>query len=288
MPELAEVETVRRQIDKILKNRKIKEVIFDPTDRFMFAFAKPEQVKKALQGAKVLGTGRRGKYFWIKLDRKPWPIIHLGMSGNVAFLEPKKKNGHQKAWGGAALWNEHAKTPRERLWFSRLLLIFQGGFEMAVTDPRRFGRMWLAENPEAHPKIRALGFDPLIDFPKAQDLFTKLQKRKKAIKSVLLDQSLFAGIGNWLADEILYHARLSPHRTASQLTAAEVKNLHKALLMVVKKSVAVGADYEKFPKNWLFHHRWGKSKTAKTSRGQKIIHEDIGARTAAWVPDWQK
>ena len=288
MPELAEVETVRRQIDKVLKNKKIKEVVLDPNDKYMFAFAKTNEVEKVLTGAKILGTGRRGKYFWIKLNRKPWPMIHLGMSGNVAFLEPKKKNGHQKAWGGAALWNDHAKTPRERLWFSRLLLIFEGGFEMAVTDPRRFGRLWLSEDPETHPKIKALGFDPLIDFPTAKELGLKLQKRKKSIKSVLLDQSLFAGIGNWLADEILYHARISPHRLANELKSQEVKKLHDSLLMVVKKAVAVSANYEKFPKDWLFHHRWGKSKTAKTSRGQKIIHEDIGARTAAWVPGWQK
>ncbi len=287
MPELAEVETVRRRIDKVLKNRKIKQVVLDPQDRFLFAFADVLQIQKSLKGAKILGTGRKGKYFWLELNRRPWPIFHLGMTGNVAFLEPKSKLGHQNAWGGSALWSEGEKSPRERLWFSRLLLIFEGGYEMALTDPRRFGRMWLTDDPKQHPKIKKLGFDPLIDFPPPKDLALKLARRKRAIKSVLLDQSLFAGIGNWLADEILYHSRLSPHRLASSLTLPEVKRLHAQTLMVVTKAVAVSADYNKFPVNWLFHHRWGKSKTAKTSRGQKIIHEDIGARTAAWVPGWQ-
>jgi len=121
-----------------------------------------------------------------------------------------------------------------------------------------------------------------------KELGLRLKTRKKAIKAVLLDQTLFAGVGNWLADEILYQARLSPHHLASDLTAAQTKALHKSVLAVVKKAVSVSADYERFPKTWLFHHRWGRVKNSKTSRGQKIIHEEVGGRTTAWVPGWQK
>src|SRR5690554_743953 len=99
MPELAEVETVRRQIEKRLVGRKIKEVILDKADRFLFAFNKPSEVEAALLGAKITGTGRKGKYFSITLNRKLWPIFHLGMSGNVAILDPKAKaSGHEKIW----------------------------------------------------------------------------------------------------------------------------------------------------------------------------------------------
>lgn len=288
MPELAEVETVRRQIDKHLKGRKVTEVIGDDSDRYLFAHAKLSDVKKALKGAKIRGTGRKGKYFWIELDRKPWPVFHLGMSGNVAILDPKAKSGgHQKIWGGAKLWSESNKDYRERLSHARLVLELDKGFELAYLDPRRFGRMWLVDNPEESAPISKLGFDPLIDFPSVKILGEKLKRRRKAIKSVLLDQGLFAGIGNWLADEILYQARLSPHHLAADLTATQVKALHKQTLAVVKKAVATNADYEQFPKTWLFHERWGKSKKAKTSRG-KIKHEDIGGRTSAWVPGWQR
>ena len=289
MPELAEVETVRRQIEKHLQGRKIKDVVLDSSDRYLFAFAAPKLVAKALKGAKIVGTGRKGKYFWIELDRKPWPIFHLGMSGNIAILDPNAKAlGHQNAWGGAKLWSERNQELRERLWFSRLLISMDKGIEMAFIDPRRFGRMWLTEDPWENSRVKKLGFDPLLDFPKPAVLADRLKKRKKAIKSVLLDQSLFAGIGNWLADEILFQARLSPHHLASELNLLQVKVLHKQVLAVVKKAVSVHADYERFPKSWLFHERWGKSKTAKTSRGQKIIHEQIGGRTTAWVPGWQK
>ncbi len=289
MPELAEVETVRRQLEKRMVGRKIKEVIVDPQDRFLFAFAPIKDVIKALQGARVTGTGRKGKYFWLELDRKPWPLFHLGMSGNVALFDPKAKDlAHEKIWGGAKMWSERDEDLRSRLWFCRLLLRADKGFEMALIDPRRFGRMWLTDDPWQHSRIKKLGYDPLLDFPPVKELAERLKKRKKSIKSVLLDQSLFAGIGNWLADEILFQAKLSPHHLASQLKPAQVKQLHKNVLAVVKKAVAVQADYERFPRTWLFHERWGKNKKAKTSRGLQIIHEDIGGRTTAWVPGWQK
>lgn len=288
MPELAEVETVRKRIIQQLRQEKIKEVIVDESDRFLFAFATPEAVKKSLIGATVKGAGRKGKYFWIELDRKPWPLFHLGMSGNLTFLNPRAKNfNHERTWGGAKLWKEKDEDLKKKLWFSRILIRTKNGVEMSLLDPRRFGRMWLTNDPWTHSRIKKLGYDPLLDFPSMAVLQQRLQKRKKSIKSVLLDQTLFAGIGNWLADEILYQARLSPHHLASRLTTAQIKNLRLQILKVVKKAVKVEADYEQFPKAWIFHHRWGKAKGAKTSRG-KILHEEIGGRTTAWVPDWQK
>ncbi len=289
MPELAEVEAVRKQIERRLVGKKIKEVVVDANDRYLYAFAPAAEVEKALKGAKITGTGRKGKYFWLELNRKPWPIFHLGMSGNIAILDPGlKKDKHEKIWGGAKLWNSHDQDLKEPMWFCRLKMKFEKGFEMAFIDPRRFGRMWLTDDPWTHSRIKKLGYDPLIDFPNVKILSERLSKRKKAIKSVLLDQNLFAGVGNWLADEILFQAKLSPHHLASALKPLEIKALHKSVLSVVKKAVSVDADYERFPKTWLFHHRWGKNLNAKTSVGHKIIHEEVGGRTTAWVPGWQK
>lgn len=310
MPELAEVETVRKFLDKTLRGKKIKEVDVDMSDKYLYAFAKPKDVKNSLEGAKFIGSGRRGKYFWLELSGGISLIIHLGMSGNVSVKLPKKTKGkttveqHLRLWGGIALQSEakskanpvrkHAgpngedllKRPNH-LWFCRLLIKMVDGTEVALLDPRRFGRLWLSRDPLHHSRIEKLGFDPLISFPSAQDLERILRRRKMAIKPLLLDQTIFAGIGNWLADEILFQAKMSPHRKASQLKLKDVSDLRKAILSVVKKAVAVDADYERFPKTWIFHHRWGKSKKAQTSRGDKIIHEDIGGRTAAWVPSVQ-
>ena len=119
--------------------------------------------------------------------------------------------------------------------------------------------------------------------------FTHLvAKRKAPIKGVLLDQGFAAGVGNWIADEVLYQACVAPHRRACELTPAEVKSVRACLSRIVVKAVKVNADEDRFPRTWLFRHRWGRSPDATTARGEKIIHRTIAGRTTAWVPQRQK
>jgi formamidopyrimidine-DNA glycosylase len=288
MPELPEVETVRRKMEKALKGKRIVEVHGDPGDRFLFREAGLPAVKETLLGATVRGSGRKGKYFWLQLNRHPWPLFHLGMTGNVEIRSPRAK-GHAKSWGGLRLWsNKGGHGGEGRLWFCRLLLTAEDGTEVALTDPRRFGRLWLCEEPLLHPRVRKLGFDPLLHFPPASELAPLLRKRKAPIKSLLLDQGLFAGVGNWIADEILFQARLSPRRLASSLEPPEVKRLREKTVHIIRRAVEVDADYDRFPRTWLFHHRWGRDADAYAYGRQKIIHEEIGGRTTAWVPSRQK
>jgi len=101
---------------------------------------------------------------------------------------------------------------------------------------------------------------------------------------VLLDQSLFAGVGNWIADEVLYQARLSPRRPASSLSLAEIVRLRRRLHDVIARAVRVDAEGDRFPRSWLFHARWGRRVGAVTARDEAIVHETIGGRTTAWVP----
>lgn len=288
MPELPEVETSRRRVEKSLKGKRLVEVLPDEDDRIVFDRDDPADFRKAIEGAKVRGSGRKGKYFWLELDRRPWPVFHLGMSGNVEIR--KGRGGFAKAWGGVKLWSEPKRLDRDAkfLPYCRLRLVADDGTEVAITDPRRFGRIRLAEDPVNEAPISLLGFDPLLDFPSARELAVFLAKRRAPIKAVLLDQGLFAGVGNWIADEVLFQARLSPHRLASKLSLAEVGVLRAKVISVVKKSISVDADYDRYPKSWLFHHRWGKTKDASTSRKQKIVHDTIGGRTTAWVPSVQK
>lgn len=243
---------------------------------------------RALKGATITGSGRRGKYFWLELNRKPWPIFHLGMTGSFSVLFPKRKKIKKPVWDGLKLHSQGDSSAPDRLWFCRFLFKMADGTEVALLDPRRFGRLWLSDDPESQPRIKKLGFDPLIDFPQADVLFERIHKRRVAIKTILLDQKLFAGIGNYLADEILFQSKISPHRLGSEMKLKDVITLRKSIMNIVKKAVAVDANYEAFPKTWLFHHRWGKSKTAQISTGAKIIHDEIGGRTTAWVPTIQK
>lgn len=285
MPELPEVESVRIKLSKELKGEIVKEVVTDPHDRWLYKNVSANKVEKALTGAKITGAGRKGKYFWLELNRRPWPVFHFGMSGNVALFEKKKGGGHKKIWGGVELQSE-GEDNEKLLWHSRLMLIMKSGVEMAFLDPRRFGRMWLAEDPWKLPEIKRLGGDPLLDFPSSQELSKMLARRKAPVKSVMLDQKVFAGIGNWLADEILFQSKIDPHRLASKLSAREISRIHGKTKEVCHLAVEAKAVYERFPKKWLFHVRWGKK--AGFAGGKEIRHDEIGGRTTAWVPAIQK
>jgi len=290
MPELPEIETARTRLHRALRGKKIAKVIVDKEDFVCYDRDEPQAVARLLRGAVVRNTGRKGKYFWLELDRKPWVLLHLGMTGNVEIRNYRRGVAEPEwGWGGLSLWSARHQPPsRGKLpRFCRLFLTLENGVEVAVTDPRRFGRIRLSEDPQNSPSLKKLGYDPLTGFPSAKILHEKLRKRRVAIKAVLLDQSIFAGVGNWIADEVLYQAKLNPHRLTSEMTLAEVGQLRQKLLYVIRTSVKLEADYELYPKNWLFHYRWGKQKNAEDGRGRAILHETIGGRTTAWVPDRQ-
>lgn len=286
MPELAEVETVRRAIDEHLVGRTIREVEADPHDRFLYAFAKPAAITSALTGAKLKGTGRKGKYFWLEFNRPERLIIHLGMTGNMALIDPSVGRSRSAAWEGLQLYSAGTTSLWSRLKFCHFRLKFSSGRDLLLLDPRRFGRLWLSEDPATHPRVKQLGYDPLLEFPTAVALGKLLQRRKGPIKAALLDQKLFAGIGNWLADEILFQSRLDPRRPSHRLSPKEVARLRSKTLTVVRTAVAKRADYSRFPKSWLFGQRWGDVKHPRVKQGE-IVRQTIAGRTTAWVPDWQ-
>ena len=107
------------------------------------------------------------------------------------------------------------------------------------------------------------------------------------MKALLLDQSFAAGVGNWIADEVLYQARIAPRRPARSLSDAELDRLRARLRAVVRTAVRLGADSDRFPRSWLFHRRW-RRRPGVTVRGHAIRWETVAGRTAAWVPAVQR
>jgi formamidopyrimidine-DNA glycosylase len=265
MPELPEVETARRRAARRLTGRRIVAVA-TVRDPIVYHRTSPRRFADAVRGRRVVAVRRRGKHIWMELDRRPWPLLHFGMSGWLEVYE----NG----------------VPRPRFW--KLELATEDGARVAFTDPRRLGRIRLQTDPLRERPLSDLGFDPLEGLPPAGELALVLGRRTAPAKSVLLDQSLFAGVGNWIADEVLYQARLDPRRPASSLSLAEVARLRRRILAVVRRAVAVGADADCFPRTWLFRHRWGRRPDARTARGERIEHLTIGGRTTAWVPSRQR
>lgn len=280
MPELPEVESVRRLMRRVLQGKKIVKVTV-ADDEIMLSGVPSEAIVKALEGRTVTEVGRKGKYFWLELDETPWLFGHLGMSGWIRELGKPTRRLHSH---GEAPLDDDQGVPR----FLKLLIEAEDGSRIAFTDGRRLGRMWLSDSPEENKSIKQLGFDSYDELPKAADLQKILARRKTAIKAVLLDQGVFAGIGNYLADEVLYQSKIAPKRLANSLSEKEVKALHKAIAHVLEFAVGVDADYEQFPESWLFHHRWGGGKGKEHIGKHAIVRETVGGRTTAWVPDVQK
>jgi formamidopyrimidine-DNA glycosylase len=171
--------------------------------------------------------------------------------------------------------------------FAKIRLHFGDGGELVMVNKRRLGRIRLRALPELEPPISELGFDPLEDPPSAAEFTRLVARRTGVLKGLLLDQSFAAGVGNWIADEVLYQARLDPRRRASDLTPAESVRMRSALLRVVGKAVEVDADKRRFPRTWLFHRRWGKGEDARTAKGEPIEFLTLAGRTTAWVPGRQ-
>jgi formamidopyrimidine-DNA glycosylase len=180
------------------------------------------------------------------------------------------------------------EDPADRPRFWKLEVVLDDGTRIAMPNARRLGRIRLIEDPPREPPICHLGFDPLLNLPAADEFSRLLAARRAPIKAVLLDQSFAAGVGNWIADEVLYQARIDPRRRACDLPPACRVALRAKLRQVIRRAVAVDADNRRFPRTWLFHVRWGKKKDARTVAGQKIRHITVAGRTTAYVPSRQR
>ncbi|HRI44963.1 MAG TPA: DNA-formamidopyrimidine glycosylase family protein [Fimbriimonadaceae bacterium] len=279
MPEAPEVETARRTMERVLLGHRIVEVEI-PEDDIVLCGLPATLIEEALLGSTVTEVGRIGKYWWLGLDREPWLMGHLGMAGWIRELGAPTIRLREH---GQAPMDDETGRPR----FLKMLLGTEEGQRIAFTDGRRLGRLWLGD-PAGDPRFRALGPDVYRALPSTKEIASMLAKRKAPIKALLLDQALFAGVGNWIADEALYHARISPKRLGADLTKAELERLRKALANVVEIAVAVGADSGRYPPDWLFHHRWGGGKGVELVQGRRIVREPVGGRTTAWVPEVQR
>ena len=261
MPELAEVETWRRLAEEHVAGKRIASV-FTTKDEIVFDNATHTRFAKALKDREIESIHRKGKHLWMDLDQAPHPYFHFGMSGSFE------------------LYHEEEERPT----YLKAELLMDDGTRLGYRNVRRIGKVRLHDDPTAVPPISKLGPDPYIELPSVLWFAEHLAKRKAPIKAVLLDQKFAAGVGNWIADEILYQGRIDPAKLAKDLTPAEVKIIRNKMRSIITKAVDVSADADRFPKSWLFHHRWGKNKEARTAKGERIAFATIGGRTTAYVP----
>ena len=277
MPELPEVETARRAAIAVAVGRRIVGLTV-ADDTIVFERVSPARIRRALLGRQVRAVRRHGKHFWFELDRRPWLSVHFGMAGG---LHTSRRQGVRLVSSGRH--TEPGWPPR----FTKLRLAFEGGHELAIADGRRLGRIRLRRDPATEPPIAGLGFDALRGLPGPARFRELARARAAPVKALLLDQSFAAGVGNWIADEVLYQARIAPRRPARSLSDRELDRLRARLRSVVRIAVGARADSDRFPRAWLFHRRWG-SRPGVTVRGDTIRRETIAGRTAAWVPAVQR
>src|SRR5215510_14212836 len=224
MPELPEVEVGRLIARRVAAGRVIAQVRC-ADDPIVFDGIAPARVRRALLGRRVSAVHRHGKHIWFALDQRPWLIPHFGMTGG--FHTPEGR--------GVKLVSSGDRDP-DGAWpprFAKLHLVFDDGGELVFADARRLGRVRLRHDPRAEPPISLLGFDALVGIPTMREFVELMRGRSAPIKAVLLDQSVAAGVGNWIADEVLYQAGVDPRRPASTLSDAELRRIRDRIRSVV-------------------------------------------------------
>jgi formamidopyrimidine-DNA glycosylase len=264
MPELAEVEWFRKQWDAG-RGDEIVDLRLH-AGKYVFRGTNTRALRENLPGETLLTSTRHGKQMLFEFSGDNHLAVHLGMTGKT-HTEPRDFSPGR---------HDH-------------LVLYQRNRALVFTDPRQLGHVRFRHG-SAEPlpwKSRA----PEIDSPefdqKLLDQFLD-RHRKAPIKGVLLMQNGFPGIGNWMADEILWRAKVLPSKRAAKLSAYERAAIFRAAKFVVKKSLqTLGNDFSDPPTTWLIHEKWKRNGICPRHH-TPLRHATIAGRTAAWCPHCQK
>lgn len=227
MPELPEVETVRRGLEPVMTERRIERAIVRRPDlRWPF----PERMAERLTGAKVLRLRRRAKYILADLDSGETLLIHLGMSGRMLIQGDSPGVFHQPI------------SPLEK--HDHVVFEMDGDVRVVFNDPRRFGAMDLMETSREaeHPLLAKLGPEPLGNAFDAVYLAEAFHSKRSPVKSALLDQRIVAGLGNIYVCEALWHAGISPKRLAGRISVPRIDELTSAIRAVLEAAITAGGS----------------------------------------------
>lgn len=231
MPELPEVESIRRTLEPVLAGRRVAAVdVRSP--HCLAAPRDPGAFARALTGRRFARCERRGKYLLLWLDDGGALVVHLRMTGRLVYRPPAAAGAAAGGAGAAAAGDDR---------HLHLVIRLEGGGELRFGDVRKFGRLWLAAGEGDLPEgIRRLGPDPLGDGFTLARLERALAGGRRSVKAVLLDQEVLAGVGNIYADEALFLAGIHPARPAGAVGAAEAARLLAAVRQVLEEAVARG------------------------------------------------
>ncbi|MGH9306109.1 MAG: bifunctional DNA-formamidopyrimidine glycosylase/DNA-(apurinic or apyrimidinic site) lyase [Acidimicrobiales bacterium] len=218
MPELPEVETIRRDLEKLALGKRVKAVEVIGA-RSVRRHRDPGDFVSRLEGHKITSVSRRGKYIVVGLDGDDVLVIHLGMSGQIL----------------------RAKGPKEAMAkHTHVCITFTQGGQVRFIDPRTFGEMFVAGAAgleESIPELAHLGFDPVDDVMSWTTFGEKLLARRAKLKTLLMDQRFVAGIGNIYADEVLFAAGLRYDRSSETLSSQEIRRLYRSMVETLQDAI---------------------------------------------------
>lgn len=270
MPELPEVEVLRRDLDKDVTGRKIKSVEV-VSMKAIKRHTKRKQFIEPLEGAKITSVERKGKYLVLSLDNDQSLVIHLGMSGQL-------------------LRAKSAKVAKPK--HTHVVIGFTQGGQLRFIDPRTFGEMFVTGTDDVEdelPELAHLGFDPLETGISVDRFAALLRQRSVKLKSLLMDQKFIAGIGNIYSDEILFQAGLRFDRTSDSLSPQEVRRLFRALIEVLQEAVKYRGstlpdggfvDLQGNPGEYQDHHQvYGREGEPCPRTKKPIMRERYGNRS---------
>ncbi len=231
MPELPEVETVRADLQAVLKNKKILEVQI-----LSARSAQPsgEFLEKNLVGRSFLGAERLGKLLIFPLDKKLFLLVHLRMTGQLIYVDHVglRAGGHSDH--GKSENISRASFPNRH---TRIILKLSGGATIYFNDLRKFGFLRLVDEDGLKLAKKSFGVEPLSSEFTAKNLEKLLAGKKQKIKPFLLNQKFIAGLGNIYVDEALFAARIRPDRFASSLSLLEIKKLQAVIQKIIKLAI---------------------------------------------------
>ena len=222
MPELPEVETIRRELEREVVGKRLKGVEVTGL-RTIRRHGTKKAFTSRLDGTKINSVERKGKYLLLKLDTEDLLVIHLGMSGQLLR---------------AAAKDEHAKH-------THVIITFTQGGQLRFVDPRTFGEMFVTTADELHgevPELATLGVDPVEEPMSWQTFGHLLLRHPMKLKAFLMDQSILAGLGNIYSDEILFAAGLRYDRQSDSLSTQEMRRLYRSLVEILHDAIKYGGS----------------------------------------------
>jgi formamidopyrimidine-DNA glycosylase len=229
LPELPEVETYGRYLARhALKQRIVRVHVHDER---ILGEIRAAAFARRLRGQSFRRVRRHGKHLFADAGTT-WLHLHFGMSGDLAYYRD-------------------GKTPR----FARIVFDFDDGAHLAFEDMRLFGVADLVDDPDAFIRERGLGPDPLDRAFTPKRFAALLERRRGAIKSLLMTQEIIAGLGNLYVDETLYQTSIHPRLPVDRLTETEIRSIHTTIRRVLRETIARHAREAELPQTYLIHHR---------------------------------